>query len=188
MTDSNGKGLDAQQLKPGAEVDKKERSRLNQAINQTPKVSNPHEIDDVVFQIGLNDFQAGFNIEEVEGKYLEMQIRYKKLFPNARQHVTALPPLTKAHITMNKSLQKLAQNLECNFISTKAFLDHATGKLRGNLMRNDNYHYNDVGIRHLAKEIMKSLFSNANRESIVLSQIIEMRNNAPAVASTSQQA
>ena len=187
MTDSNGKGLDAQKLKPGAQVDKKERSRLKQAIDQTPKVSNPHEVNDVVFQIGLNDFQKGFNVEEIEGKYLEMQITYKKLFPNARQHVTALPPLTKAHITMNKSLEKLAQNLESNFISTKAFLDHTTGKLRGNLMRNDNYHYNDVGIRHLAKEIKKSLFSNSNRNSQILSQIIEMRHNSPAVASTSQQ-
>ena len=187
MTDSNGKGLDAQQLKPGAEVSKIERSRLNQAINLTPKVSNPHEMDDVVFQIGLNDFQKGFNVEEIEGKYLEMQMTYKKLFPNARQHVTALPPLTKAHITMNKSLEKLAKNLESNFISTKAFLDHTTEKLRGNLMRSDNYHYNDIGIRHLAKEIKKSLFSNANRNSQVLSQIVEMRQNKPAVASTSQQ-
>ena len=187
MTDSNGKGLDAQKLKPGAEVDKKERSRLKHAIDQTPKVSNRHEVDDVVFQIGLNDFQKGFNVEEIEGKYLEMQITYKKLFPNARQHVTALPPLTKAHITMNKSLEKLAKNLESNFISTNAFLDHTTEKLRGKLMRNDNYHYNDVGIRHLAKEIKKSLFSNANRNSQLLSQIIEMRNNAPTVASTSQQ-
>ena len=175
VTDSNGKKLNAQQLKPGAEVGMKERFRLKQAIDQTPKVSNPQEIDDVVFQIGLNDFQDCLNQEEIIDKYFGMQMKYKKLFPNARQHVTAIPPLTNEHVAMNKGLQKLAQDLECNFISAKPFQDHSTGKLRANLMKSDMYHYNDIGVRHLAKEIKKSLFSTANRKSEVLSQLMDMR-------------
>ena len=93
--------------------------------------------------------------------------------PNARQHIVAIPPISKDHIEVNKELHKLSKNLECNFVSAKPFLDHATGKIRGNLMSNDGYHYNNVGIRHLAKEIKKSLFSSANRESKELSRIVD---------------
>ena len=175
VTDSNGDDIDAPRLKPGAEVRKKTRYRIKEAIRLSPKVTNPHEINDVVFQIGLNDLREGLDHEEIADQYVDMQLKYKKQFPNARQHVTALPPLGKDHINVNKTLQKLAQNLGCNFISAKAFTDHATGKIRSNLMR--GFHYNNVGIRHLAKEIKKSLFSTANRESKQLSQLVELRQD-----------
>ena len=176
VTDSNGDGLDAPKLKPGAEVRKKKRLNVREAVRLTPKVTNRHEIQDVVFQIGLNDYRDGFDLKEITENYFHMQIEYKRLFPNARQHIVAIPPISRDHIEVNKSLQKLSQNLECNFVSAKPFLDHATGKIRANLMRNDGYHYNDVGIRHLAKEIKKSLFSSANRESNELSRVIDTLN------------
>ena len=162
---------------PGAEVRKKTRYRIKEAMRLSPKVTRPEEIDDVVFQVGLNDLRDGKETKEIVETYLDMQIKYKHFFPNARQHVTALPPLSKEHKEVNKSLQKLCNNLECNFISTKSFLDHTTGKLRANLM--SGFHYNSIGIRHLAKEIKKSLYSTSNLLSSQLSRVNYMRDANP---------
>ena len=150
-------------MKPCAEVRKKTRFDFYEIENLDPKVTNPHEIDDVVFQIGINDFRRGLTGDEFIHKYTEMLMKYKKLFPNARQHVTAIPPLSNDHEKVNKGLQKLSSHRGCNFISLKSFFDRATGKLRANLI--EGYHYNAVGVRHLSKEIKKSLFSTSNRES-----------------------
>ena len=79
VTDSNGDGLDAQQLKPGAEVRKKKRFNVREAVRLTPKVTNRHEIQDVVFQIGLNDYRDGFELKEITENYFTMQIEYKRL-------------------------------------------------------------------------------------------------------------
>ena len=177
VTDSNGDDLVAEQLKPGAEVRKKTRYTFKQAMDFIPQVTKPEEINDVVFQVGFNDFRHGTKKKEVLEKHFLMQVKYKKLFPNARQHVTAFPPLSHDHNQMNKGLQKLCQNLGCNFISTKTFQDHATGRLRANLMR--GFHYNSIGIRHLAKEIKKSLFSSANLQSTQLSCIVELGEENP---------
>ena len=66
-------------------------------------------------------------------------------------------------------LQKLSNHTESNFVSTKALTDSASGKLRARTM--DGIHYNDLGIRILAKEIKKSLYSSANRTSRRLSTL-----------------
>ena len=134
-------------------------------------MTNPHEIDDVVFQLGINDFRRGLTGEQFIQKYSDMLVKYKKLFPNARQHVTAIPPLSNDHENVNKGLQKLSTHRGCNFISLKSFHDRSTGKLRANLI--EGYHYNAVGVRHLAKEIKKSLFSLSNPQSYHL----HMRND-----------
>ena len=180
MTDSNGKALNADQLKPDAEVRKKVRFNLTEAKRLTPKVTNPGEIDDVVFQLGINDFNDGLRENEIVQKLFDVQVQYKKLFPNARQHVTAIPPLSKEHEQVNKGLQKLCNNHECNFISAKSFMDHSSGKFRANLMRRDNLHYNDIGIRHLAKGIKKSLYSSSNLQSTQLSRIANLRGDIPS--------
>ena len=91
-----------------------------------------------------------------------MQIEYHKVFPNARQHITALPPSKERYIDVNKQLQKLSQNTSSNFISTKNFLDQHTGRLRANLLKLDGFHYNEIGVKIIAKEMKKSLYSTAN--------------------------
>ena len=164
---------------PGAEVRKKERFTLKQAKTFRPKVTKPEEIDDVVFQLGINDFNHGFSGTEIAEKFFDIQKQYKKQFPNARQHITAIPPLSKDHEQVNKRLQKQCSQLGCNFISTKSFLDHATGRFRIKLIKSDRLHYSDIGIRHLAKEIKKSLFSLSNRESDQLSHVSSMRKDNP---------
>ena len=58
-------------------------------------------------------------------------------------------------------LDTLSDNMGTNFISTKAFLDNNDGLLRAETMK-DDYHYNDYGVKILAKAIMKSLYSDEN--------------------------
>ena len=74
-------------------------------------------------------------------------------------------------VEANKLLQKLSKHTGSNFISTKSFLDRGSGKLRANLMR-DPIHFNEWGVRILAKEIKKSLYSKANMENLSLSQFV----------------
>ena len=72
--------------------------------------------------------------------------------------------------------QKLSQHTQSNFISTKAFKDNATGKIRANLMK--GIHYTHIGIRVLAKEIKKSLYSSANKLSPQLDAMTKMRTKS----------
>ena len=76
-------------------------------------------------------------------------------------HITALPPISKTHEAINETLDTLSNNTGTNFISTKAFLDNNDGMLRAETMK-DDFHYNDYGIKILAKAIMKSLYSDEN--------------------------
>ena len=185
MTDSNGKGLDVRQLYPEATVIKKDRYTVEEATNCVPKLDDPSAVAEIVFQIGLNDFRVkGHNAEKIQDNTLKMQFIYKHQFPNARQHVTALPPLANSHIHINKHLQQLCSFTQCNFISTKVFRDKASGKLRSGLMK-DHIHYNEWGTRVLAKEIKKSLYSSANLGNTQLKEMAEMLNpaiSAPAVS------
>ena len=98
-------------------------------------------------------------------------MKYAEYFPTARQHVTAVPPLNESYIEAYKLLQKLSKITGSNFVSTKSFLDRNTGKLRANLI--EGFHYNEWGVRLLAKEIKKSLYSLANRENGHLSQLLK---------------
>ena len=93
-------------LKPESKAVKHDRYTLTQAIENIPKVNA--EVTDIVFQVGLNDLRRGMSPEEIQEKTLDMQLAYNKCFPNARQHLTALPPLENEHVHTNDLLQKLA--------------------------------------------------------------------------------
>ena len=89
-----------------------------------------------------------------------MQMLYNQHFPNARQHVTALPPLSKKHIEVNQNLQKLCSFTQSNFVSTNELRDEPTGRIRTGLTV--DYHYNSYGLALVARAMMKSLFSTSN--------------------------
>ena len=91
-------------------------------------------------------------------------------FPNTRQHITGLPPLQNSHKRVTRYLQKLCKYMKCNFIHTKVFEDRATGKIRRDTMR-DYLHYNEYGIKILAKQIKKSIYSRNNEVPTQLSSI-----------------
>ena len=69
--------------------------------------------------------------------------------------------LQNGHNKVNDQLQKLSSFTQTNFVSTKEFKDKRTGKIRSNLMK-DFVHYNDWGVKILAQQIKKSLYSIAN--------------------------
>lgn len=137
-----------------------------------PEIEKPEEVTDLVFQVGLNDARRGSTPEEIQDKAFDMQMAYNQRFPNARQHIVALPPLTSKNIEVNKHLQKLCSHTESNFVSTKVFVDKASGKIRSGLT--NGIHYNTWGVKMLAKEIKKSLYSNANIGNKKLNKMREM--------------
>ena len=71
----------------------------------------------------------------IQEKALKMQIKYHKLYPNARQHIVATPPMEKTHEQTNEELHNLGQFTKSQYVSHKAFLDNNTKKLRGECMR-----------------------------------------------------
>ena len=177
ITDSNGKALNLGQLKPEAHVTRACRYTTKQATDSIPQIADPTAVTDIVFQVGLNDVRH-YSEKAIQEKYLEMQMTYRRAFSTARQHITAIPPLQETHKNLNSKLQKLSQHTESNFISTKRFLDQKTGQIRANLM--DGIHYNDWGIKMIAKEMKKSLYSNANRDSTQLSRLCQNNTTQPA--------
>ena len=185
MTDSNGANINPQQLKPGAQITKITRYTITEATTNIPKIHKPEEIRDIVFKVGLNDLRKGSSPKQIQEGTLDMQIKYQEKFQNARQHIMALPPLDNEHTQVNTALQKLSKHTESNFISTKPFQDRITGKLRANTMK--GFHYNDLGVKLIAKEMKKSLFSTAN---IGNTQLISLRlsrlNNKVAPTTTAK--
>ena len=174
VTDSNGRYVDRNRLKPESYVVKAQRFTTKEATDSIPWTNDASKVTDIIFQIGLNDLGTGFSPNEIQEKTLELQCKYVNHFPNARQHITALPPLADKHIKTNKLLQKLTCHTESNFISTKEFRDRATGNLRANMM--EGIHYKEWGVSILSKEIMKSLYSRSNLDNRRLTQMCNMNN------------
>ena len=168
--------MNLSQLKHDSTVQMKTHYTTKEAIENIPKLNNPESVTDVLFQVGLNDFRRGYKAKEIQENTLMMQIAYHKAFPNARQHLTALPPLANGHKSVSTLLQRLSTHTESNFVSTKVFTDGASGKLRAKTM--DGIHYSDFGIRLLAKEMKKSLYSSSNKNSQRLSTLCAFTNDA----------
>ena len=163
ITDSNGKYLNPQLLKPSPEAKVKlaQKFTVTEATDNVPSSENPESVTDLIFQVGLNDSRAGKSSEKICNDTLDMQMKYKQKFKNARQHIVALPPLSDKQIEVNGKLQKLANHTHSNFITTRAFRDRVTGQLRKNLME-DDIHYSNIGIKTLTHAIKKSIFSASN--------------------------
>ena len=175
ISDSNGRSLRPQQLMPGGTVTATERFTVEEAINGVPEHNDPARVTDVIFQVGLNDHRKRtydprigtekeretIEKKKIQDKYVDMLFKYNNRFPNARMHITALPPISNTHEAINDMLQTLGDNTGTNFIPTKAFLDNNDGLLRSECMK-DDYHYNEYGVKVLAKAIKKSLYSDKN--------------------------
>ena len=182
ITDSNGRYLNPKRLKTEAVGVKYDRYTTKEAIDKMPKVSDPKEVTDIVFQVGYNDLRGGCTPEEVQERVLEVQLAYNKLFPNARQHITAVPPVDENHTNLCKQLQKLSSFTQCNFVSTNVFKDRTSGQLRAGMTevtQSGVHHYTEWGLKILAKEIKKSLYSTANTANTTLSRMQEIRQIKP---------
>ena len=137
-----------------------DRYTTTEAINNIAVVENPDSVTDIIFQVGFNDTRRGLSTERIRENLLDAQLLYNQTYRNARQHLTSVPPLSDAQVEVNGMLNRLAVHTGSNLISTKQFRDRNTGQMRSNLM--NGIHYNDIGVRILAKEMKKSLFSDAN--------------------------
>ena len=100
-------------------------------------------VKNIVFHLGSNDIRRGATAADIKEKTQEMQKKYREKFPNARQHLTLIPPVVEGHVEANACLQRLATDSGSNLITNKPFLDRATGNLRANLTK--GIHYNDWG-------------------------------------------
>ena len=120
--------IDRGQLKPDAYVVKAQRYTIDKAAELIPWVKDPTKVSDVIFQVGLNDHRRGLTPEEIQDKTLELQMKYNEKFPNAREHLTLIPPLDSNH-SVNVAIQKLASYTKSNLISTKSFIDKRSGKM-----------------------------------------------------------
>ena len=187
VTDSNGSGLNLHLLKtkPTDKVRREYRYTTSEASTNIPDVAQPEKVTDVIFQVGLNDMRRGSSATEIRDSTLNMQLIYRKKFKNARQHITALPPLDDPHIKVNNLLQKLTQNTGSNFITTKACRDRNSGQMRQNLIR-DKIHYNTIGIKTIAREMKKSLFSQANIGNDSLTILNNMQQSVISLTSNTQ--
>ena len=139
-----------------------------EAISDVPLIDDPDAVTDIIFHIGLNDTRRGFSTEKIRENLLDAQMKYHAIYRRARQHLCGLAPLSDSQIEVNAMVQKLAQHTGSNLISTKQLRDRATGQLRLNLMVSDGFHYSDIGVRIIAKEIKKSLYSDANKDNSCL--------------------
>ena len=175
VSDSNGKLLDLHRLKPEAHVIRAERFTTTEATESIPHVEEPSEVTDIIFQVGFNDYRKGTSAEKIQENALEMQLKYFENCPQARQHITAIPPIGHSHNKVNIQLQNLRKFTETNFFTTKTLRDRNTGKVRTGLM--NGIHYNNYGIGLVAREMKKSLYSTANRENQQLKSLSHSMKN-----------
>ena len=178
ITDSNGKYINPDQLKLEARVIKVSRFTTVEAFDNVPQIESPEEVKDIVFQVGLNDLRQATPNRTIQENYLSMQLKYQRKYPNARQHIIAIPPLANRHNDLNAHLQKLSKHTGSNFITTKSLLDKNSGKIRRNLMENKGIHYDKYGIKLVTYEIRKSLYSSANRDNPKLNILANMERDA----------
>ena len=170
ISDSNSKYLKLPRLKPEAKVVKVGRFTTTEATDSVPEIESPDEVKDIVFQVGLNDLRQSTPNNVIQEKYLNMQIKYHQKYPNARHHIMAVPPLANRHNDLNRHLQRLSKFTGSNFITTDPLRDRNTGKIRRNLMEDNKIiHYNEDGIKIVAREIKRSLYSTFNRDNNQLS-------------------
>ena len=186
-----GKNVEVPGKNVACQSEKLHRYTTKEAIDNIPKVSDPKEVTDIVFQVGYNDLRGGSSPEEVQESVLEVQLAYNKHFPNARQHITAVPPVDDNHLNLCKRLQKLSSFTDCNFVSTNVFIDKTSGKLRSGMTKTTQsgvHHYSEWGLKILAKEIKKSLYSTANTVNARLPRMLEIRqkSNQPPLAQNNE--
>ena len=185
--DSNTNNIIQNQLHHQKEVRKLKRGTIKEAADNVPGCDRPLDVTDIVINIGVNDMRKGATPKEVRDQTFKLQSKYCKTFKNARFHLTALPPNGKPKEDAGSQLRELAQSTGCNFISLKGLKDKNTKKLRANMLQTDGVHYTEVGVKILAKEIKRSLYSNANMPTGgVLCDLSKLQQTVSSITSQNQ--
>ena len=161
--DSNSNQLLSNQLHNQKQVRKLKRSTIKEAIEYIPPCEKPEKVTDIVLQLGVNDMRRGATTKDIEKLTFNLQSKYSQKFKNARFHLTALPPNEKPREEANHRLRELAQRTGSNFIGLRGMMDRYTNRLRANMIQYDGLHFTEIGVRILAKEMKRSLYSTANQ-------------------------
>ena len=143
------------------EVRKLKRSTIAEAWENMAACSEPGQVTDVILQVGANDMRKGADGKEVKAGINRLQCKYKEKFKKARVHITALPPTEQAK-EANFHLRELAGETKNNFISLKGMKDRATQRVSAGMIQVNSPLYTARGTITLAREIKRSLYSNAN--------------------------
>ena len=156
--------MNPNKLKPGTSGIAAKRNTLEEATEKTGKIDNKDEISEVVVLVGTDNLVNNDTAEQLYDKAQKLVCTLKERYPNARMHLTATLPLDNTqHHETNQALHRLCKHTGSNFITTKPFLDKTTKKIRSNTLNNKGNSLNEWGVRIIAKEIKKSLFSDANK-------------------------
>ena len=132
--DSNSNQLLSNQLHNQKQVRKLKRSTIKEAIEYIPPCEKPEKVTDIVLQLGVNDMRRGATTKDIE------------------------------NLTFNlHGLRELAQRTGSNFIGLRGMMDRYTNRLRANMIQYDGLHFTEIGVRILAKEMKRSLYSTANQ-------------------------
>ena len=81
VSDSNGKQIDLDRVKPESLVCRHIRYMTKDALADIPEVVNPHRVFDLVIQIGLNDSRHGVSAQKIREDLLEVQLQYCEFSP-----------------------------------------------------------------------------------------------------------
>ena len=178
VIDSNGKHIRKDELFHGKNVIMEKRSTAKEALNNTPTLNSPTGVSDIVILTGLNDSKSFFEkVETTTQTQLDIITKYSKTFVNAKFHLGCVPPSSNKQERLNVQLEELALRLGIQFISPKPMYDRTSRKLRSGILEEDTFHYTELGIRTLAKEIKKSLHSKYDPNSQNWDQLSQPQSN-----------
>ena len=128
-----------------------------------PQCEEPEKVEEVIFNVGVNDVRLGSNAQDIRYAMFNAQHKYYKQFPNARQHICAIPPTSQINQDVNKELADLAQATGVNFVSAKNLCDPYTRTIIPSMIQPDKLHYTGEGIKMIARQIKRSIWSQNNK-------------------------
>ena len=165
IADSNGNGIEPRKLQRDLPCMKAKRYNLNEMTNSIPHCEEPEKVEEIIFNVGVNDVRLGSNAHDIRHKMFNAQHKYYKKFPNARQHICAIPPTSQINQEVNKELSDLAQATGVNFISAKNLCDPTTKTIIPSMIQPDRLHYTADGIKAFGRQIKRSIWSHNNKVS-----------------------
>ena len=161
--DSNSREIDPLKLNRDLPCIKAVRYNMKEMKQNLPECENPEAVEEIIFNVGVNDVRLGANPHDIRYNMFQTQHTYYKKFPNARQHICAIPPTSQINQEVNRELGNLAQATGVNFISTKNLCDPSTKTILPSLIQADKLHYTHEGIKMFARQIKRSIWSTNNK-------------------------
>lgn len=118
---------------------------------------------DVFLLIGINDFNSGRSVDQVEAGYRELLSRIRERRPELRVHVQSLLPTRGKHDARNepvreanRRIKKLAGEFGCRYLDLHALMRDGEGRLKEEFTK-DGLHLTEPAYRVWQAEIEKAM-------------------------------